>query len=217
MLNDKNLESTHLTERAKILLGLEMFKQAVITYTRSVQKLDAMCNVSHLAESLFIRDPSYVKSISCSCGYKVTRSTVWVTVNVDILMEKGLQHMQEAIDDAPIINVVCHKCKKTVMEERVYGPHLLIDVTVFTDKRYTTSKKLIRHDLESISTTVEAGNSTCFIAGVVDYRNEHYVAYPKSGMYWTLYNDIYDKRQNVKSSTDVKPHLIVYTKVHNNY
>lgn len=55
---------------------------------------------------IFKNEPSYMYSISCSCGASELRQTITCNVNVDTFT-KGLQQMQHAIDDAKNIKPKC--------------------------------------------------------------------------------------------------------------
>lgn len=63
-----------------------------------------------------------------------------LNTNVDILFCKGLNYMQEAIDNILTIATKCKKCLNIVEENIEYGPHLFIDTTIFTDDMLNETK-----------------------------------------------------------------------------
>lgn len=110
MLCAGKIVQSHYSERAKILLNLPLFSDALTIYTRAISKLDTKCNVAHLITYLFSDIPSCRIINECLCASSRTRQTVELHVNVDVLLNKGLQHMQEAVDDALAITSTCRKC-----------------------------------------------------------------------------------------------------------
>lgn len=157
-------------------------------YTRAISKLDTNCNVAHLTTYLFMDVPSCQKTIECLCTSSRTRQTVELNLNVDILLCKGLQHMQETIDDASMVTTKCRQCLATVNENIEYGSHLLIDTTVFTDYRYTKRNTAIVHSLDTIAAKIELKTKLYVLVGVAHYINVggsadsgHYIAYARCG------------------------------------
>lgn len=53
------LLSTHYTERATILQDVPILKDKITIYTRNIMRLNANCNVAHLAEYVLKNEPSY--------------------------------------------------------------------------------------------------------------------------------------------------------------
>lgn len=162
---------SHYNERAKILLNISLFNNTLTKYTRAISKLDTNCNVAHLTTYLFTDVPSYRKTIECLCTSSRTKQIVELNLNVDILLCKGLQHMQAAIDDALAVTTRCKKCLANVNENVEYGPHLFIDTTIFTDKRYTKRDETIEHSLDTIALKVKVKSKFYILVGVVHYIN----------------------------------------------
>jgi len=76
-------------ERASFLINLPLFKQT--SYTRRFNSLDAMCNAAHIAEYIFLPLPSVEKNKICkSCHYTNEKIFAIISVNVNILLNKGL-------------------------------------------------------------------------------------------------------------------------------
>jgi len=60
LLEDGRILSKHYNERASILQNLPLFRDSVKSYTRNIKRLNANCNVAHLADNLFLNEPNYV-------------------------------------------------------------------------------------------------------------------------------------------------------------
>jgi len=73
ILHTGKIIQSYYNERAKILLNLSLFSDAVTMYTRAISKLDANCNVVHLTTYLFTDILSCRKTIECSCTSSRTR------------------------------------------------------------------------------------------------------------------------------------------------
>lgn len=221
ILSAGKILQSHYNERAKILLNLLLFKDALTIYTRAISKLEATCNVAHLITYLFSDLPSCSIITECLCASARTRQTVELHINVNILLNKGLQHVQEAIDDALNISSKCKKCLENVNESTEYGPHLFIDTSVFTDEGYTNRDITIAHSLQTISTEIKIKSNLYVLVGIVHYINSsydnnvsgHYVAYARCGAHWYEHDDLKKKRHVISAKSIVKPHLLYYVKL----
>lgn len=216
VLHDKKLTMDCYKERAEILSSIGLFKCAVKWFTRTIKQLNAECNVSHLAEYLFVDIPSCKIKGSCLCGYNFNNSKVILSVNVDVLLCEGFGLMQKAIDNGQIMKRTCKLCKSNISDKVEYGSHVIIDTCVLTDNTYTVRNTEIRHDLDSIAKTIEIKNKNNIVnryllTGLVHWSPGHYIAYVKSGMYWHEYNDVGPVCRSVNPRTEIKPHLIFYT------
>lgn len=110
----------------------------ITIYTRGIKRLNANCNAAHLAEYLFNNEPSCIYNKSCSCNVVNTRKTITCSVNVDILLQEGLQHMQRAIND---VGNMRSKCTCNASEYfTTYGKHIIIDTSIFTDQGYINQR-----------------------------------------------------------------------------
>lgn len=217
ILHAGKITTNHYKERAKILLDLPLFNKALTTYTRRISKLNTECNVAHLINYLFSDIPSCQKNIVCPCGFSRTNNISELNINVDILFCKGLQYMQEAIDNTLAVTTKCKKCSNTIVENIKYGPHLFIDTTVFTDERYVKRDESIIHCLDTVATNIMLNTKKYILVGVINYINSssnansgHYVTYARSGAQWYEYDDLKKKRNIVNKKTNISPHLIVY-------
>lgn len=211
--SNKNPTSKSYLERANILsvVGLFSNQKNGRRSTGHIEKLDAECNAAHLAEYLFTDVPSYTRSVSCQCGRKFVSDGVMLNVNVDILLCDGFNSMQLAVDEGLTRISTCRRCKRVNKECVTYGPHILIDMSVLTDERYTTRNPNLRHDLDSIATTISLQGKIYVLAGIINWTPGHYVAFVKCGLYWYEYNDIGPLRKSVTPKTQVAPHVILYT------
>lgn len=73
-----------------------------------------MCNVAHLAQYISPDIPSYKTKVSYKCGYSFDTQSVTISINVDLILCKGLSFMQEAIDDG---HKTCRKCQAHIEDD----------------------------------------------------------------------------------------------------
>lgn len=100
--------------------------------------------------------------------------------------------MQEAIDDALATRIKCRKCSADVIENIEYGPHVFIDTSVFTDKKYVDQEKKVKHTLGAIAKSFRINVKNYILTGVANYivaydgsvNGGHYVAYARCGSRW---------------------------------
>jgi len=123
--------------------------------------------VAHLSEYFFENEPSYMYTKSCSCGNTESRKIITCNVNVDILLQKGLQQMQHAIDDAKNIKSKCRTCNAQAECCVTYGKHILIDTSIFTDDTYINNKSDVKHNLNSIAKIITLNNINYILADIV--------------------------------------------------
>lgn len=200
ILQNGKITQQHYKERANILLHLPLFRDAITTYTRQISKLNTTCNVSHLLSYLFTDIPSCKITTNCPCTSSKTRQLVELNINIDILLCKGLQYMQDAINDTLAITPKCRKCFERVEENYEYGPHLFIDTTIFSDNRYTKRNTTITNSLSTIATTIELKSTKYILTGLINYENlsdnassGHYITYSRCGPHWYEYDDLKKK------------------------
>ncbi|XP_039289118.1 uncharacterized protein LOC111057648 [Nilaparvata lugens] len=212
VFEDNQIVKKHYVKRAEILSNLNLFRDSVTTYETNLKTLNAECNVSHLSEYLFENQPSIIRKIRCNCGLQSERKCVIVNVNVDKLLDEGLASMEETILDAdPLVRRRCSSCGDFVAEEQVeYGPHLLIDLSIFTDENYLKGRSITLPSLDEIAPSVKLGGKMYMMAGAVHWAQRHYTAYVKTGTFWHLYDDLQKKRKLVKHDQKIQPHLLVY-------
>lgn len=217
ILEHGRLLSIHYNQRASILQNLSLFNDALTTYTRGIKRLNANCNAAHLAEYLFNNEPSCIYNKFCSCNVVNIRQTITCSINVDILLQEGLQYMQKAIDDAKDLKSKCRTCNASAEYNITYGKHIIIDTSVFTDDKYTNRRLDIRHDLNSLAKTIVLNNINYILVGVVNYtqyndKNGHYSAFAFAGTRWYEYDDLQKKRMIAKSTQVINPHMILYVR-----
>jgi len=96
--------------------------------TRCVQFLDAKCNVDNIIQILFTDLPSVTRITKCSkCDYMQCRNLRTLCINVEIVLKKGFNYIQEAIDDTENLNVsqvLCKKCCANLERIHEYGSHI---------------------------------------------------------------------------------------------
>jgi len=66
LLEDSRILSKHYTERASILQNLPLFRNSITSYTRNIKRLNANCNVAHLANYLFLNESSCTITTICT-------------------------------------------------------------------------------------------------------------------------------------------------------
>ncbi|EZA52146.1 hypothetical protein X777_08658 [Ooceraea biroi] len=133
------------TERAYILTNLSLFQEC--KYNRRFHSLDAMCNAAHLAEYTFVSFPSLHRKKTCTnCKYSNEKSYTAISINVDIVLNQGFQHIQDVIEDIIRHNKTskqtCIQCYNLCDITETYGPHIIIDTSILSDKNYLKNTKL---------------------------------------------------------------------------
>lgn len=204
-------------ERASFLTSLSLFQQA--KYTRRFYSLDTMCNAAHLAEYTFMSLPSLQRQKICTfCHYINERKFTAVSVNVDILLQKGLEHIQAALNDTRDIKQICPKCNNLCKIKEEYGPHITIDTSVFSDTNYIKDIGLEpkTYNLDSIAKNITMGDKKYILRGVVNYFNniKHYTALLYTNISWYEYDDLKSKRTQVSPTNyNIVPHVLLYAQI----
>lgn len=178
-----------------------------------------MCNAAHVAEHTFTYLPSLERIKTCTtCNDSNNRKFTCISINVDILLNKGLQYIQEAINDAIISKQTCIKCNNTCEIIENYGLQILIDTSIVTDVNYLKNIKLQpkTYNLDDIQKNITIGTKKYIIRGVVNYINymRHYTAVLFTNTTWYEYDDLKSKRIQV-SPTKYKltPHVLLYGQI----
>jgi len=204
------------TERASYLINLSLFQQS--KYTRNFRSLNAMCNAAHLAEYTFASLPSLRRSKNCeTCDYCNERDFKTISVNVNVLLHKGFQHIQEAIDDVIMSKQICIKCSNSCHVTEKYGPQIIIDTSIVTDEEYLKHIGLeattLSFSLQNIAKNIKIGDNKYVLRGVVNYikNASHYTALLFTNVSWYEYDDLTLKRVQVSSTKYmVMPHVLIY-------
>jgi len=185
IIMDGKVTAITRTERARILRNVPIFHKS--QYTRQLETINANCNVAHLAEHILY--PSYSRSLYCNnCKTTSERNFTFLNINVDIILQNGPGHMQDAINSAINSNYICKNCKKVQDYNLMYNSHILIDITVLTDKNYNHSLKLPFHmKLDAISKRIEVGGKFYNLIGAIRYighneLNGHYTGIVYTGL-----------------------------------
>lgn len=210
------ITKTEYTERASFLINLSLFEQS--KYTRRFKSLDTMCNAAHLAEYTFASLPSLRRIKNCKiCNYS-DRNFTTISVNVDILLHKGLRHTQDAIDDANLPKQSCIKCHNSYHIIEKYGPQIVIDTSILTDINYLKNigLEVTSYNLDNIAKNITIGENKYLLRGVVNYLNHarHYTALLFTNVSWYEYDDLKLKRVQVSpKKCMVLPHVLIYSKI----
>jgi len=124
LLTDDKVIAAAKAERARILKNVPIFEST--RYTRQLETINANCNAAHLVE--YVLYPSYIRSLYCkTCKATSKRSFTFLNINVDIILQNGPGHMQEAINSAINTNYICTNCKKMQNYNLTYSPHIFIE------------------------------------------------------------------------------------------
>lgn len=67
---------------------------------------------------------------------KFSNKRKFISVNVDVLLKKGLYHIRDGIDDANVVKNSCIKCNNSCDIIENYGIQVMIDTTILTDPNY---------------------------------------------------------------------------------
>lgn len=192
ILNRGKISSADYVARAKILLEIDIFEQST---TRYVKFLNANCNVGHLIDILFSQEPSITRIKNCNnCNYIQSRNFSVLHINVDMLIEKGLGTIQEAINDTKFNDkeyaVKCDQCNGTVKRTHSYSPHIFLDTSLITDPNYKSQARS-ESTLDSLTKSIFLDDQCYTLCGIINYisygtnYNEgHYIAITFTEMHW---------------------------------
>lgn len=216
LLTDGKVTAAARIERARILRDVPIFQKS--QYTRQLETVNANCNAAHLAE--YILHPSYTRSLRCdTCKTTSERSFTFLNINIDIIFQNGPGHMQDAINSAiNYTNYICKNCKKAQDYNLIYGPHVLIDMSILTDLNYIPLKSsklpLGCMELNAISKRIEVRGIFYNLIGAIRYighttTNGHYTGIVYIGLKWYEYDDLLRKR-TLQSSFEIIPHVLIY-------
>lgn len=123
----------------KILSNIPIFETK--PYRANVMHLNANCNVSHLAEYLFADFASLtINRKFDNCNDENIRNIAVLSTNVNMLLQNGFSEIQNAILDAnQERESMCKRCHQIITEKYDFKLHLLVDYSIFTDKKYAAS------------------------------------------------------------------------------
>lgn len=171
VLTRGKITANDYSTRATILCDIAPFVKKACT--RNLYSLNANCNAAHLAEILFADIPSSTTTYNCdNCGHNYRRTSPTCNINVDVIIQYGLDNMQQAISDNIIARkeATCNNCKEHVSRSISYGPHLIIDTSVLTDHNYIRNQDIhIKYTLDNISKFVTVDDNNYTLSGVVTY------------------------------------------------
>lgn len=220
----KNITNSCYQERTQILNNVPIFE--TIPYRRNVMHLNANCNVSHLAEYLFADFPSLTINKKCvNCNHENVRNIPVLSINVNILLKNGFSEIQNAVLDAnQERKSTCKECHQNVIETYDFKSHLLVDTSIFTDKKYATFIGINKKNttLGSLPKILDFNKQQYIIAGAISYHqyasnknNGHYTAYIYDTIRWYMYDDMLTKRRVASDNETIEPHLIMYIATNN--
>lgn len=144
---------------------------------------------------------------------------MFLNINIDIIFQNGPGHMQDAINSAINTNYICKNCKKAQDYNLIYGPHVLIDMSILTDLNYIPLKSsklpLGCMELNAISKRIEVRGIFYNLFGAIRYighttTNGHYTGIVYIGLKWYEYDDLLRKRTPLQSTIEIIPHVLIY-------
>lgn len=195
--------------RAEILQEINLCKTSS---TRNIQFLDANCNIDHIIQILFPDVPSVTRYTKCSnCSSMQLRNLPTLCINVGILLKKGFNYIQEAINDTENLNssqASCKKCNCLLERTHEYGPHIFIDTSIISDPNYNTECKE-NLSLDSLTKSIKLAEKYYTLCGIIDYKgNErksfttigHYTAVAYTGLSWYEYDGLKKKKVTSKKN-----------------
>jgi len=89
--------------------------------------------------------------------------------------------MQRAINEVRNIDSICRTCSTSKEYCNIYGNHIIIDFSIFTDYRYNNRRLDLKHTLNSITKYITLNDINYILTGVVHYtqyddrNNGHYL------------------------------------------
>lgn len=207
ILIKERLSAKFFKERAKILSNIKQLKANKI---KSIIKVNATCNIANLTTWLLEDVPSFTEINTCDiCNRAKIRRNFICNVNYNIIREKGVQCLIEAINEELDIYRTC--CGKSIKSNIAYGPHLIIEIDCGEQRLI----KLIDFPLELHITC----NNKYILSGIIAYEGNddvksvgHYIAYIKTGKKWFYYDDATSKGRSgvVDEQTSINAHLCIY-------
>lgn len=169
ILTHRKIIANDYCTRAKILNNIPIFNKKI--QTRNITSLNTNCNAAHLAEYLFQNIPSCTTAYNCdNCGHNYKRLSPICNINVNVIIENGLNNMQQAINDDTIARkeTTCNNCKKRINRTILYASHLIIDSSILSDPNYTQAQNTEKHNfiLDNITKLVVFDNAEYILSSI---------------------------------------------------
>jgi len=97
------------------------------------------------------------------------RNLPTLCINVEIVLKKGFNYIQEAIDDTENLNVsqvLCKKCCANLGKIHEYGSHI---TSVISDPRYNceSNENVL---LKNFTKIIKFGEKTYKLCGIINYK-----------------------------------------------
>jgi len=99
------------------------------------------------------------------------RNLPTLCINIEILLKKEFNYVQEAINDTENLNVsqaLCKKCCSNLERTHDYGTHIFLDTSVISDPNYNAECKE-NVSLESFTKIIKLGQKNYILCGVINY------------------------------------------------
>ena len=121
---------------------------------RKVYTLNTNCNAAHLSEILFENVPSgktFFKCFSQNCQSSHEKSYLTLSLNLDIILLNGQEHLQNAVNDLQQVEknaVQFPKCKQSQqLRTTQYVPLVVLDTSLITQDSYIEALKKNLNDM----------------------------------------------------------------------
>ena len=207
-------------ERARILRDSPITVKEIKQYKRqsdklmyNIVKVNAECNISDLAHSLFSKTPSYEIKYTCTiCKSRQINTYIEAHIDLPILKVSGIKNLRDALKLPPTKEKGC--CNERLSINVCYGSHLLINTDI------GISNEVCLHDIPKrlkVDSSIEYQ-----VAGFVEYQGSydptksgHYVGYVSVGTYWLQYDDLSSSKSphRMDNAEKVDPHILLYVKM----
>lgn len=177
---------------------------------KGAPEVDCACNVSTIIDSLeffgFYSSERHVKCQNTYCKNNKTeiRKCSWVPLNLDIIKEKGINSLNEAVD----MKDYCRKC--IVCNCETHYEYILNDF-VFFEFNYQET-----YNIDDIPKNINILEKKFEILSVIDFGAGggslgHYKArcFRKHSQMWQCYDDL--NPTMTRNTLTVIPHCMIYT------
>lgn len=151
------------------------------------------------------------------CTFSNERNFTFISVNVNVLLQKGFSYIQDCVDDTSTVKDDCMKCKNSCDTTETYGTQIMIDTSILADPNYLQDigMKIKPSNLHEISKQIIIQGIRYILRGVINYMNNmhHYNALLFTGTKWYEYDDLKPKRIEISPTKyEVVPHVLLYVR-----
>jgi hypothetical protein len=211
--------------RANILADIFSERLLRSSVNENIYTIDCVCNVETIIDKSFhfiFSLKVFEKCSNRSCNNERCEGLHFTPANINILLNEGMAELQTAIDSSvsSIENKARHCCNSPMVTSVEPTRMQIVQADIYQENAYFS--------LHEVPITISIKGKQFLLRSVVAYQassiyttskdavktrgNGHYVSYAKriDGT-WQLFDDLRSKVERVSSSTNVHPHLIIYT------